>query len=225
MNRTCSPVISAPAAWRLRVDGAQSGLDNMAADAQLLEDQKYPDALPVLRFFRWQRPTVSYGRLQNPEWVKTLTKSFHVGLTSSAPIQNLEIVQRPTGGGMVWHDKDLSFSLSWKRDHPSFPKCLKDVYRMIHQVAAAGLAKRGIETSFYVKKSSVKPAAGICFVEPAEDDLMWKGKKILGGALRVTSWGRLYQGNLLMDPAGLNASDIIESISSAFETNFLSKPT
>lgn len=224
MKQSCSPVITEPAAWRLRVDGAQSGLENMAADAQLLEDQKSPDALPALRFFRWRNPTVSYGRLQNPEWVKTLTKSFHVGLTSSAPIQNMEIVQRPTGGGMVWHDQDLSFSLTWKRDHPSFPKCLKDVYRMIHQTVGDALNRRGIETSFHVKQSSAKPAAGICFVEPAEDDLMWKGKKILGGALRVTSWGRLYQGNLLVGPTGLDVSDAVQSIASVFETNFQTKP-
>src|SRR5690349_13441019 len=172
MTSSCSPVISSPIDWKLHVDGARSGQENMAEDALLLEDQKLPNAPVSLRFFRWQRPTVSYGRLQNPEWVSTLTKSFHVGLSSSVPVKDLEIVQRPTGGGMVWHDKDVSFSLAWRRNDTSFPKCLKDVYRLIHQTVAEGLKRHGIETSFYVKQTSARPAAGICFVEPAEDDLM-----------------------------------------------------
>lgn len=214
MKRDCAAETppSAPVAWRLLVDGALSGRENMDADARSLEAQKSPDALPTLRFFLWARPTVSYGRLQDPAWAKSLASP------------GVETVRRPTGGGAVRHDKDLSFSLAWRRDHPALPKCLKDVYRTIHRTVAGALAKRGVITSFYVKASTGASAPGVCFVEPAEDDLMWNGRKILGGALRVTGWGRLYQGNLLTAPAGLDVSETVRDIAAAFEEAFRSKP-
>jgi lipoate-protein ligase A len=223
---TCATFIAAPTAWKLRVDGPQPGQANMDEDALLLEDQSLPDALPTLRFFRWQEPTISYGRLQKTEWVNSVAKAFHVGLSVNVAVHDLKTVQRPTGGGMVWHDKDLSFSISWRRDHPSFPKCLKEVYRTIHQSVAEALARRGIETSFYfyVKQSSAKTPTGICFIEPAEDDLIWNKKKILGGALRVTGWGRLYQGNILTEPLNISADELIPLISQTFEQTFQNPP-
>src|SRR5688500_5439117 len=119
----CRPASTAPAAWRLRVDQPLSGHDNMRIDADLLEAQKEPGALPVLRLFRWAHPTLSYGRLQNG----------HEACNMAQMLGASEAVRRPTGGGMVRHDKDLSLSLAWRRDHPSFPRCLKDVYRAVHE--------------------------------------------------------------------------------------------
>ncbi|MGQ0645406.1 MAG: lipoate--protein ligase family protein [Elusimicrobiota bacterium] len=200
----CSPGQAGILAWRLREDGALSGGENMAADEVLLEEQKDPRAEPVLRFFRWARPTVSFGRLQR------------VDERAGA---GADVVRRPTGGGMVRHDADLSFSLAWRRDHPGFPKCLKDVYRSIHGAARVGLAELGIEAAFYAGGTAAD-AAGICFDEPAADDLMWKGKKILGGALRVTSWGRLYQGNLLAKALSREAADLVKPLSEAFQKDF-----
>jgi lipoyl(octanoyl) transferase len=204
MSAACPPALRGPLVWRLRVDGALSGADNMAADEALLEEQKDPRADPALRFFLWARPAVSFGRLQR------------VDERASA---GADVVRRPTGGGMVRHDADLSFSLVWRRDHPGFPKCLKDVYRSIHGAARAALAELGVETAFYAGET-VAGAAGVCFEEPAADDLMWKGKKILGGALRVTSWGRLYQGNLLAKALGREAADLIKPLSEAFQKDF-----
>lgn len=203
----CSSRLSAPVPWRLRIDGTLSGEENMRADEELLEEQKRPGAVPVLRFFRWKRPTLSYGRLQDPKQAEQKAKLFQVE----------EVVRRPTGGGVVRHDKDLSLSLVWRRDHPGFPKCLKDIYRGIHETVQAALRKKGMETSLYVPVGRT-PGEGICFAEPVEDDLMWEGRKILGGALRVTGWGRLYQGNLLTD--SWEPGRTIDELRKAFELNF-----
>jgi len=232
----CAPKTTGPVDWRLRVDGALAGFDNMHIDQALLEYQKRPDALPTMRFFQWARPTYSYGRLQDPLWVGAVARNTKKSLRLEAAGEQaggvmtvelgndrVEVVRRPTGGGVVRHDKDLSFSLSWRRDHPALPKCLKDVYKLIHATVRTALLQRNIETSFYVPMA--KPgASGFCFTEPAEDDLMWEGQKILGGALRVTGWGRLYQGNLLVEPFGTDADSFVQNVSSVFESYFFKRP-
>lgn len=220
------------------MDGPLSGTDNMRIDQELLDGQKASGAWPVLRFFQWNRPTVSYGRTQDPVWVGMLVKSEPRGFQVTASddrqaggmallthrlVTNkgaMDVVRRPTGGGMVRHHKDLSLSLVWRRNHPGMPQCLKDVYRTIHDMVRVTLRQRAIETTFYKPTQKAQGAPGFCFVEPAEDDLMLDGKKILGGAVRVTGWGRLYQGNLLTAPLGLSAEALAENIAKVFENYF-----
>ncbi|MBI4396984.1 MAG: hypothetical protein HY548_07815 [Elusimicrobia bacterium] len=192
--------------WRLRVDGPLSGEENMRHDHDLLEAQRDQAALPTLRFFRWKQPTLSYGRLQNHEQAAERAKLY----------QAREIVRRPTGGGMVRHDGDLSLSLAWRRGHPFLPKCLKNIYRAIHQTVQAALQERGVETALFVSAARSTPAEGICFVEPAEDDLMVAHRKVMGGALRVTGWGCLYQGNILVDVLNVTCDGLMKDLSERF---------
>jgi lipoate-protein ligase A len=187
----------------------------MIIDENLLEEQREPSAVPVLRFFRWERPTISHGRLQDPRWVEEAARQ-----AEQAEGRAVDVVRRPTGGGTVRHDKDLSFSLAWRRNHATLPKCLKDAYRAIHEAARLALAAKGIKTEFYLPAAKPTDIPGFCFTEPAEDDLMWNRKKILGGALRVTGWGRLYQGNLLTEPLGLSAEEAAKLLAISFEHNF-----
>lgn len=187
----------------------------MRIDEQLLEGQQDPDAVPTLRFFRWRQPTLSYGRLQD------LRQALALAETDK---RILEVVRRPTGGGMVRHDDDLSLSLVWRRDHASFPKCLKDIYRKIHKIAQAALEEKGIETTFHQNTKTGGGRSGLCFAEPAEDDLMFAGDKILGGALRVTSRARLYQGNLRTDLIGIQWEYLAADMEKSFEKTFFKQP-
>ncbi len=182
----CLQTLSRPIPWRLRLDPALSGADNMRVDEELLEEQKNPTALPVLRIFRWKHPTLSYGRLQDPRWAGERAKALGAQ----------EIVRRPTGGGTVLHDRDVSLSLVWRRDHAGFPKCLKNIYRAVHEAVQTALQEAGVETTLYAPASKTSRGQGFCFVEPAEDDVMRGDRKVAGGALQVTGWARLYQGNV-----------------------------
>lgn len=193
--------------WVLRDDPPMIGADNMAADEAALEAQRAADAIPVVRVFRWASPALSFGRLQDAH--EAANQSMLQGCGA--------MVRRPTGGGMVVHRDDLSFSVAWRRGHPSFPDCVKTVYRAIHDVVRAGLAARGLETAFH---DGTARAGLFCFQAPAEGDLLWNGKKILGGALRVTSWGRLYQGDLLTGLLGLERDAAARMIAAAFEGRF-----
>jgi lipoate-protein ligase A len=126
----------------------------------------------------------------------------------------------------VVHDRDLSVSLAWRRDHPAFPACLKNIYRGLHDTVRAALKELGAETTLYAgaKVSAPGSEAGLCFSEPAEDDVMWRGKKVMGGALRVTAWGRLYQGNLLWSDMGFEEDSVMGAVRRAFEKEFFKSP-
>ncbi len=181
----------------VHIDPPMSGADNMRVDQESLDLQKKSDAKPILRFFRWEHPTLSYGRLQHAEAANQMGKDYGVS----------EIVQRPTGGGMVVHDKDLSFSLAWQRG--VFLLNPKDAYRTIHQVVRESVKEMGTDTLFYKPFGKKQQLSGICFSEPVENDILFRNEKIVGGALRMTHWGCLYQGNIKVDLLALNPNKLI----------------
>lgn len=209
----CAPVLGSTP-WRLQVDGPWAGDENMRRDRDALEAQRDPKALPSLRFFRWAEPTVSFGRLQNAAGAEAFCQS--VGARG--------VVQRPTGGGMVAHGNDLSFSLAWRKDIAVFPTCLKRVYSAIHGVVAKVLRARGLEVELYHPPHSQKNLPGLCFNEPVEGDVLWRGEKIVGGALKVTAWGRLYQGDIRTERLGLNVTEAISRMIEGFERDLFHQP-
>jgi lipoate-protein ligase A len=190
-SSTCADIVLRPTPWTLVLNGALSGEENMREDVKLFERQRESDSVPVVRLYRWAEPTVSYGRLQTQD----AAEAFAAMAGAKA------VVQRPTGGGMVFHDMDLSFSVAWRRDHPTLPPCIKNVYRLFHEAMANEFRSLGIEVSLHQSGSLRQGLPGACYQTFSKDDIIWKGQKLVGGALRVASWGRLYQGNLKILPS------------------------
>lgn len=168
----------------------------MRRDREALESQRGQGALPTMRLYRWAEPTLSYGRLQSNETAQAMARA--VGARA--------VVQRPTGGGMVFHEADLSFSVVWRRDHSGLPPCIKNVYRLFHEAIASEFREKGMDVSLHPSDGLRRSLPGSCYQEFSQDDILWGGQKLVGGALRVTSWGRLYQGNLKMSPIRDNGS-------------------
>lgn len=193
-SSTCAAIVLRPTPWKVLVKGPLSGEENMGEDVKMFELQRESNSVPVVRLYRWVVPTVTYGRLQP----RGAAEAFAAISGAKA------VVQRPTGGGMVFHDSDLSFSVVWRRGHPTLPPCIKNVYRLFHEAIAKELRSVGISVSLHQTEGSKRTPPGSCYQEFSRDDILWENKKIVGGALRVTSWGRLYQGNIKslisMDP-------------------------
>lgn len=186
----CDSIVLSPTPWELLLEGPLLGEDNMRGDVKIFELQRESDSVPVVRLYRWAEPTVSYGRLQSRDAAEAFAA------ISGAKV----VVQRPTGGGMVFHDSDLSFSIAWRRDHPTLPPCIKNVYRLFHEAIANELRSLGMAVSLHQAEGPKRTPPGACYQEFSQDDILWENKKIVGGALRVTSWGRLYQGNIKVLP-------------------------
>src|SRR4051794_8387098 len=108
-------------AWRMLTTPPLSGAENMAYDLATLRKVQEGQS-PTLRFFRFRQPTLSYGRHQSLETTKPLAPS------------GWDVVQRPTGGGIVLHGDDLCLSLCWRVGQRPLPLHLKDHYAWIHSV-------------------------------------------------------------------------------------------
>jgi lipoate-protein ligase A len=137
---------------------------------------------PTLRIYRWSSPCVTFGYFQSFTAVREAYPA-------------LALVRRWTGGGMVEHGKDLTFSLMLPKETKaaSMPPAL--FYRELHHRLASWLA--GVVSSEVRLAGREDIQAGpACFSAPAGDDLLLSGQKILGGAQRRSAGALLYQGSL-----------------------------
>lgn len=164
-----------------------TGEANMQFDRDTLMRVDSQGAPPTLRFFRWNEPTVSYGRLQNLEAFTTLIPRGHA------------TVRRPTGGGIVFHNQDLCLSLAWRHTESVLPQKPQDQYRWIHSIILEALM-----TTEPVRMASCcdarAPAEPFgtrrCFIQPVGYDLLIGEQKVVGGALYRRRMATLYQGSI-----------------------------
>jgi lipoate-protein ligase A len=160
--------------------GAGSFAFNMALDEALLEAMPQLN-YPVFRLYGWTEPAASFGYFQKYSEAQRLT-----------PLRPL--VRRPTGGGIVPHDADWTYSLVWPPSDPWYLLSAVESYRCVHEWIRAAFASLSIPTELAV--SAVKTGPGQCFAGFERFDLLYKGLKIAGAAQRRTRHGLLVQGSV-----------------------------
>ncbi len=171
--------------WRFVTTPPLTGQDNMRYDAQTLERVGLGELPPTVRFFRFREPTVTYGHLQKIGSIRPLVP------------QGWDTAQRPTGGGLVFHEHDLCLSLCWRKGQSPIPPRPREMYRWIHAVIRKGLGGHLQTASCADACAEKKPfALRDCFKEPVGYDLLSGSEKVVGGALRSTREAVLYQGSI-----------------------------
>lgn len=156
----------------------------MAADEALL-DAARQFQLPMLRLYSWTEPAASFGYFQAYGQV--------AALTSLRPL-----IRRPTGGGLVPHDRDWTYSLAIPRNHAWFGLSARESYRQLHAWIQEAFQNCGVPTR--LSERAFHDAPGQCFAGAECDDLLWEGKKIAGAAQRRTKFGLLVQGSIQPPP-------------------------
>lgn len=150
---------------------------NMAVDEALLEAA----ASPVLRFYRWRGPSLSFGY-------------FGSFADVSAQREQREIVRRWTGGGVVPHGEDLTYSVVIPAGHPFFARSSLEIYSALHEAIRRALMANGIEATL---ANSVAPKISEqCFANAVRADVLSDGRKIAGAAHRRSRTGLLHQGSI-----------------------------
>lgn len=158
---------------------AREGPAQMACDEVLL---RVADA-PVLRIFRWARPWVSAG-------------CFVPWAEACAARPDLPVCRRWTGGGIVIHDGDFTFTLVAPRSEPWTRLRPADSYFALHRALTESLQAAGCPAALSDNQAL---AAASCFAGPVRHDVMLGDRKIAGGAQRRTKAGLLHQGSLQQD--------------------------
>ncbi len=175
---------------------------NMAIDEALL--LCLPNAgqteAAVLRFYIWTSAAVTFGYAQHYSDVLAATNST---FSPSPPL-----TRRLTGGGIVRHGTDLTFSLAVGQEHPFAQLTASESYCEIHTAIARALAQTGV--SARLSKNPGGTRALDCFVAPVSDDLLLPdGGKIVGGAQRRLRAGLLHQGTIQLSAPPSDLQHII----------------
>ncbi|MDA1340407.1 MAG: biotin/lipoate A/B protein ligase family protein [Verrucomicrobia bacterium] len=167
-------------ASRLIVHPAENPARNMAIDEALLRLVQ----TPTLRIYAWSQPCVSLGYFQK---------------ASVAP-SDRPFVRRYTGGGLVEHGQDLTYTLVLPPLHPLTTAGTLFSYQTIHQAIAQALHDCGVPCHLATAKPDQDDPA--CFLKPVPADILDpKGRKLAGAAQRRTKQGCLHQGTILLSQA------------------------
>ena len=169
-----------------RDEQPRMGAENMAVDQLLMElvGQRGSDR-PILRVYEWSEPTVTFG------YFLPLSDA-----TDSFPDDELTYVRRWTGGGVVDHRVDLTYTLMIPRSHELATARGAESYRVIHQALADTLQALGEKVRLTVVDEGDGAAA--CFTNPVAYDLTdMSGEKVAGAGQRRTKFGLLHQGSVM----------------------------
>ncbi len=157
--------------WRVIPLRANNAYMNMGIDEAVGEAVARGESPPTMRFYEWQPRAVSIGRFQS--------------LLDEVDLENcrkkgVDYVRRLTGGGAVYHDSEITYSVIAREDLA--PKDITKSYQLICGWIVRGLAELGIQAEF-------KPV----------NDIVVAGKKISGSAQTRREGVVLQHGTVLYD--------------------------
>jgi hypothetical protein len=114
------------------------------------------------------------------------------------------LIRRPTGGGLVPHDADWTYSIAIPPSDPWYELRAKESYLRLHQWIAASL--RAADIPVELAAAAHKEIPGQCFAGAEQSDVLLKGRKIAGAAQRRTRDGLLIQGSIQRLPPNADRS-------------------
>ena len=164
----------------------------MAIDEALLETAE----IPAIRFYKWDHPALSFG---------------YFGKFSEVANHSAErdLVRRWTGGGIVFHGDDLTYSIVIPAADPAFSESSMSIYEKIHNAIRAALVANG--QSAELAGNGAPRISDSCFANPVRADVLSNGRKIAGAAQRRTRRGLLQQGSIQGVDLNKNFADQVAS--------------
>jgi len=171
-------------------DTAHSAAMNMAIDEALLEHA----TVPSIRLYKWHSPALSFG---------------YFGKLADVADYAFErdLVRRWTGGGIVLHGDDLTYSIVIPASDAASGESSISIYGKIHRALAHALngigegavVAGGIDPSCgsgFANRAAVIASGYSCFANPVRADVMIDGRKVAGAAQRRTRSGLVQQGSI-----------------------------
>lgn len=179
----------AAAQWYFWKTAPLPGALNMAWDElrlRLARDARYP----LLRFYGWSEPAATFGRFQKFAEVRDWTRIR-------------PLLRRPTGGGLVPHLDDWTYSLVFPSGDAWHGLRARESYLRLHQWIQRAFGELGFAAELASAQKVVLGKAGRCFAGAEANDLVFLGKKIAGAAQKRDRSGLLIQGSVQPPPKGI----------------------
>lgn len=172
--------------WRFLDSGPLDGAEQMALDAGLM-DRARESGEALLRVYAWSRPTLSFGRHESAR------ENF---IPESLDRANVGAVRRPTGGRVLLHDHEVTYSVT--APAPDAER-LGDSYRRINNMLMAAMARLGVHVAESPGSAARRPGGSACFAEPSKGELVVAGQKLVGSAQLRERGALLQHGSILID--------------------------
>lgn len=157
--------------FRLIKDIENNGAMQMSIDEAILNARILNKVPNTLRFYYWKPSAVTIGYFQS------IQKEVNI---KKAELFGIDIIRRYTGGGAVFHDKEITYSLIV--DDKTVGKNILDSYEFICDFIITALKKLGLKASFH-----------------AINDIIVNNKKISGNAQTRRNNIVLQHGTILLD--------------------------
>jgi len=161
----------------------------MRFDEQLLaglQDQ------PIIHFYDWELDSATYGYFVKPEEYLNMQ-----GVQRS----HLHLSKRPTGGGIIFHNWDMPFSVLIPSLSPLFSINTLENYAFVNQAvlrAVTHFLGASLHLTPLDLPASDSSSTRFCMARPTKYDLMLGGRKVAGAAQRQTKKGFLHQGTIAL---------------------------
>lgn len=143
---------------------------------------------PILRFYDWKGFAVTFGYFIDPAvWIDT---------------QNLDYARRPSGGGLIFHEHDLSFTVALPVEHPFCALPSLERYQKINSAVlqTCGKLLPGIACLLQNEEVAPHPHLELCMAHPTKYDLLLGGKKVGGASQRKNKKAFIHQCSLFLVP-------------------------
>ena len=181
---------------------ARDGWFNMALDYHLFSLCESGLDEAFLRLYAWDPPALSLGFHEHARIVDT----------EAAGRDGVDVVRRPTGGRVVLHKSDLTYTvvlpMAPAGGAGGGPAGVAGIYRLVSECIVRGLNTIGPELA--IDRGKVR--AGLdgskpCFASTSRYEITHRGRKVVGSAQRVGRRSVLQHGSI---PVGTGYLDVVE---------------
>jgi len=162
--------------WRIIETGFHDAYFNMAVDEVLMKEKEQDKIPSTIRFYGWRPAAFSLGYIQDME----AEINFEV-------LQNLglDCTSRITGGGILFHDREVTYSLSLGPDSHLFSHSVGESFcrlcgGIIRFIELLGFKAKFARETF----SAIKNTGAFCFTANSSYDILVENKKLGGNAQR-----------------------------------------
>ena len=176
--------------WFFLQTGFNTGKFNMDFDLSLVRNCGDDEA--YFRLYRWEPYCISLGANQS-------IASIDINKTVN---NNIDLVQRPTGGRAIFHSEELTYSVVYPLNKIS---SLRNFYCEINRALREGLILYDKRLSAVeleseqpdLRKFYKESVSEICFAVSAKSEIQFESKKFVGSAQRKINNAVLQHGSIL----------------------------
>ncbi len=154
-----------------------SGKENMAFDEVIASALANSKSYAFLRFYKWRPYCLSFGYNQPVEKLVDMEVAKKIGIN---------MVRRASGGKMVFHADEITFSMGAPIEFlqkKAKDKTFLSMFKLLVDPVVLGLQELGLDAEFAAPEKSLDSGSRAhCYAVAAGHSIFMNGKKLVGAA-------------------------------------------